>query len=293
MARSVIDCFYSGHALMVLVLASAAAGCGASYATPGGAAPMEALGVTPDARRGLTSSTIQSALDKQPLARFPTGIAVARVQAPGYRSMTSEGWGGGRYSLVTTRDAESDASMERLAKLPMVTGIAPVNRLLLPSTLNSDLELRQAAAALQADLLLVYTFETIFFKDTFLEPLSLISLGFAPNNSIKMTSTVSAVLMDTRNGYIYGVAEATEKSDGLSNSWDSERAVDRVRRGTEADAFAKLVTELETMWAGVLQRNAARTNPIQVQPYVNTQAAPAAPPPANRPPGEVYRTQGE
>ena len=58
----------------------------------------------------------------------------------------------------------------------------------------------------------------------------------------------------------------------------------------QADAFAKLIPELETMWASVLQRNAARTNPIQVQPNVNTQVAP---PPSRRPVGEVYRTQGE
>jgi hypothetical protein len=170
----------------------------------------------------------------------------------------------------------------------MVTGIAPVNRLLLPARLNSDVELRQAAASLQADLLLVYTFDTGFFKDEFLEPLSLISLGFAPNHTIKVTSTASAVLMDTRNGFIYGVAEATEKSDGLSTAWGSERAADRVRRGTEAEAFAKLVEQIEVMWSEVLKRNAARTNPVNARPGIS-QGTPAS----RQPVGEVYRTQGE
>jgi hypothetical protein len=281
-------CFYKYRAALCLLL-FALAGCGASYATPGGAAPLEALGVTPDARRGLTNSTIQSALDKQPPARFPTAVAVARVQAPGYRSMTSEGWGGGKYSLVTTRDAESEESIARLAKLPMVTGIAPVNRLLLPANLNSDLELRQAAAALQADLLLVYTFDTVFFEDTFLEPLSLISLGFAPNHTVKLTSTASAVLMDTRNGFIYGVAEATDKGDGLSSAWGSDRAVDRVRRDTEADAFGKLVDQLEVMWADVLKRNASAPALPGVHQGVNSGISSSS----QRPIGEVYRTQGE
>src|SRR3954452_12035669 len=144
--------------LALLVFAAlSAGGCAASYVTPGRGAPMEAFGVQKDAQ---TDGAIVQALGKRPLASFPAGVAVARVQAPGYRSETAESWGRGRYSIVTTRDVEADATTERIAKLPLVAGVVPINRLLLPHQLNSDLELRQAAAQLHADVLLVYTLGT-------------------------------------------------------------------------------------------------------------------------------------
>ena len=101
-------------------------------------------------------------LGKRPLANFPTGIAAVRVQAPGYQSETAESWGAGRYSIVTTRDIEKDDVIGRIAAWPLVSGVAPINRLLLPVQLNSDMELRQAAAQLHADMLLVYTLDTTF-----------------------------------------------------------------------------------------------------------------------------------
>ncbi|HEX8914789.1 MAG TPA: hypothetical protein VF796_20725, partial [Humisphaera sp.] len=167
-----------------------AGGCGAYYTPPGRAADLEAIGVKADAQ---TDGSIAGALAKQPLAAFPTGVAVARVQAPGYKSMTSEGWGSGRYSLVTTRDVEEPAQVDRLGRLPGVFGIAPLNRLLLPAELKTDLELRQAAAKLHADMLLVYTLDTTFAVDDKLLPLSVFTLGLSPNQVANVTCTASAV----------------------------------------------------------------------------------------------------
>src|SRR5580765_903990 len=103
--------------LALLIIAGlSAGGCAASYVTPGRGAPMEAFGVQKDAQ---TDGAIVQALGKRPLAAFPTGVAVARVQAPGYKSETAESWGHGRYSIVTTRDVEGNATAERLARLPL------------------------------------------------------------------------------------------------------------------------------------------------------------------------------
>lgn len=142
-------------------LALASAGC-AEYATPGRAADLQAVGVTQAIAAAGTEAGIQQQLGKRPLAALPTGIAVVRLQAPGYHSATAQGWGSGRYSIVTTRDVEPETAVQRLTKLPMVRGVAPVNRLLLPERLQSDVELRNAAAQLHADMLLVYTLDTSF-----------------------------------------------------------------------------------------------------------------------------------
>ena len=137
-------------------------GCAASYATPGRGARMQMFGATAAEQAEGTDASIQKALDKKPLASFPAAVAVARVQAAGYTSRTASGWGTGQYSVVTSRDIESTADVERLGKLHLVRGVAPLNRLVIPATLQTDYELRHAAAKMHADVLLIYTLDTTF-----------------------------------------------------------------------------------------------------------------------------------
>ena len=246
--------------LLLSFLFSLPLGCAAHYATPGRAANLQALGVN---REALTDGSIVQSLGKQPLAQFPTGIAVARVQAPGYHSETAQTWGTGAYCVVVNRDVEDLGQVARLGELRGVSGIAPVSRLLLPPELKSDVELRQAAAQLHADVLLVYTLDTTFRVQDKAAPLSVITLGLSPNQQAQVVCTASAVLMDTRNGYIYGVAEATDRGTQLASAWTSESAVDDARRRTEAAAFVKLVGELERTWAAVVQTHAAAFVPAR------------------------------
>src|SRR5687768_1452141 len=92
-------------AATLTLAAAGAAGC-ASYATPGGPADLGVMGVRPQLaadRAAQTDVTMQEKFDRKPLARFPTAVAVARVQAPGYRSRTASSYGRGAYSVVTTR----------------------------------------------------------------------------------------------------------------------------------------------------------------------------------------------
>ena len=138
----------------------------------------------------------------------------------------------------------------------MVSGIAPIGRLLLPPNLDSDQQLREAAAKLQADMLLIYTLDTTFTTEDKAAPLSVISLGLSPNQQVRVNCTASAVLMDTRNGYVYGLAEASDQKNQMTNTWQSDVAVDETRRATESAAFDKLVGDLETTWKGVVARYA-------------------------------------
>src|SRR5437762_3209270 len=142
------------RATALLIMLLLLQGC-ASYVTPGRPADLQRVGVPKTVGEASTDGLVQQALDKKPLARFPTGIAVVRVQAPGYQSNTAQGFGTGAFCVVTTRDIEKPEQIERLSKLPMVSGIAPVNRLLLTQELQSDLQLREAAAHLQAEMLLI------------------------------------------------------------------------------------------------------------------------------------------
>jgi hypothetical protein len=127
-----------------------------------------------------------------------------------------------------------------------------MNQILIQGPLNSDLPLRQAAAQLQADMLLIYTLDTIFDTENKAIPLSVISLGLSPNKQVRVTTTASALLMDTRNGFLYGLAEATAQNERFTNDWQNEVAIDETRRATETAAFEKLVGELETTWQNVV-----------------------------------------
>lgn len=244
----------------VLLLASlfAIVGC-ASYATPGGPANMGLFGASRAQQLALTDPSIQTTLSKQPLAVFPVAMAIAHVQAPGYSAWNCTSYGAGSYSVVTTRRNSDETQFQRLVNLPLVSGVSPMSRLLLPTSLASDKELRQAAASLHADLLFVYTYDTTFRTDDFASPLTLVTLGLFPSKSARVCTTASAVLLDTRNGYVYGTAECTSKPQTqLANSWTSREAVDDARVRAEAEALVGLVDEFERLWGKVLMAQAQR-----------------------------------
>ena len=240
-------------AITCLALLTWAAGCSSSYTAPGHPADFKALGMT---REQLTDSSINQALSKQPLAQFPCGIAAVRIQAPGYESKTAHAWGEGNYCVITTRDIEGN-QLDRLAKLKDISGIVTLNRLVLPSKFTSDRELRQAAADLHADMVLIYTIDTTFSLNDEAAALTVLTLGVSPNQVVHMISTASAVLLDTRDGYLYGYAEATERQDQLANSWGADATVDDARRRTEGRAFGKVVDQLEKTWVTIDKTYAA------------------------------------
>lgn len=254
-ARSIV-CKSCIGGMLATALAAAALGLGgcASYAVPGQAADFRAMGITQEQADRSTDWSIARRLDRKPLARFPSSIAVVRIQGSGYRSYTVDGYGRGRYSVVTTRDIESDEAFRRLAAMPMVNGVAPLNRLVLPEKLETEENLREAASAVQADMLLIYTFDTVFGDQNKVKPLALLSLGLLPDREAKVTSTASAALVDTRNGYVYGLAESTGRDGRITNAWNTSSAADASRRKAEQEAFDGLIGQIETMWKGVVAR---------------------------------------
>ena len=224
--------------LTALALAS---GC-VSYKTPGGAVQIS----------DLADASINELLAKEPAAQFPARLSVARIQASGYQSLGSSSYGAGRYSVVTTRDVETEEDLARLNSLPGVAGVAPLSRILLPTNLDSIRALREASARLKADILRLYTFDTSFQigEQKFL-PLNTIALGFLKNKRVTVTSTASAAFFDVRTEYLFGLAEATAQDTKQASVWSSAEAVDDLRVSTEREAFSNLVGEIENTWAEI------------------------------------------
>jgi hypothetical protein len=245
-------------------------GC-ASYATPGRGADMTLFTA---AQAQTTDGEIREAFAREPLATFPASIAVARVQAPGYRNYAGrEGYGSGKYSVVTTREVETDADFAAISGLAGVRSVAGLNRLVVPSGLTSDRELRAAAAGLRADLLLVYTFDTVFDSEQYAGAVSLVSLGLFPTKVETVKTTASAALLDTRTGFVHALAEGAGDAGQLANFWTSTDAADDARLRAEGRAFRAMVKSLVETWPGVLTANASRGAPA---PASSPAADPAA-----------------
>jgi hypothetical protein len=233
------------HSWALAAALSLASGC-ATYTTPGGGVSIEDL--------AKADTDIADLLKVEPAAAFPARVAIARVQASGYYSRSNTCYGTGRYCVVTTRDVEPEESYERLSKLPLVAGLALMNRMLLSGKLASAKDLRQAAASLKTDLLLIYSLDTGFnIENTDVGPLALLSLGFLPTKKARVTATASAALFDVRTGFVYGVAEASATEEQRGTFWSSSEAVDSARKKAEAAAFQKLIGEIEKFWADVLK----------------------------------------
>lgn len=218
------------------------AGC-TSYVPPG---PKADLGV-------FAAGDIEKGFSAKPAARFPASLAVVRTQGARYTNFYLQHVGatpreGGNYTVISVREVEEQAQLDRIAALPRLTGVTGINRLLLPDTLKTDEELRAAAARLQAELLLIYTFDTSFFDQDAAKPLSVVTLGLSPTRSITAATTVSALLIDTRTGYVRGAFEVTERAKKLGTSWGTKDSADAARRETERAAFVKLVDEFVVAW---------------------------------------------
>ena len=231
--------------LFYLIALLASTGCAVNYTTPAGGVSISSL----------TEDGIAELLKAEPASQFPARIAVARVQAPGYRSRTNNSYGSGRYSVVTVRDIEDESDFETISNLPEVADVAALNRLLILPDLNSIKDLRLSAARLKTDLLLVYTVDTAFHvESTPLGPLSLVTLGTLPNKNVFVSSTIAGVLVDVRTGFIYGASESTEREEKGANIWSTKDAIDEARIKSEKASFKSFVNGFVELWNSVVEQ---------------------------------------
>lgn len=242
------------HVLFVAATAFTIAlgsGC-AQYQVPGGGADFRALGITQDEQDALSTDTIAQELARRPAASFPAVIATVRVQDQGYRSYSNRGYNLGDVSIVTLRDVEEEGDLEGFTDLPMVRAVVPLNRLVF-GEVNDEIDLRTAASRVHADMLLLYTFDTSFRVKTTVPALGVFTLGLFPSEQARVSATASAVLLDTRTGFIYALAESSASAKQAANGWTSSDAVEDSRLRAEREAFEGMLAELRTAWSGVVE----------------------------------------
>ncbi|HEV2083184.1 MAG TPA: hypothetical protein VGR32_12145 [Brevundimonas sp.] len=230
---------------LIALAASLLAAC-STYTTPGAGVPLGSI----------VGTDVAEAMAREPAAVFPSRMAVVRVAAPGYQSYSNSAVGAGAFSVVTTRDIETDENFERLGRMPQIAAVAPVSRLLVPATLNNVADLRASAAQLRADVILIYTIDTRFRTESAeLGPLQTIALGFLPSRKAIVTATCAFMIVDVRTGFIYGTGETTAMQDQRTNVWGTENAIEAARLRAERQAFEDGLGEIEKLWASVVREH--------------------------------------
>ena len=242
--------------ILLFILSGLLVGC-ARYTTPGGPANLTKI----------NEVSVAEAFKREPASPFPVRMAVIRLQDAGYQSYSGRGYGRGQYAVLTQRDIETEADFTAIASMPQVRAVAPLNRMVFPSELKDALQIRQAAAQMRADVILMYTIGTNFWIDEAeIGPLGVITLGTLPNRKARVTSTASAMIIDTRTGYVYGLAETTAEASDMASMWRQEKAIDSARKKAEREAFDKLIPEVQRTWADIVNeyaRKPATTQSVQ------------------------------
>lgn len=179
----------------------------------------------------------------RPTVRFPARVAVARISASG------DG-----FSLEDSTQGEKKEHAAQVAALPGISGVVALNRLALKSHVDSYRELDREALKLGADLVAVYRFDSSEDVQDAFVPLTVVTLGLAPNHTHKTTTVATLMVRDARTGYIYGVMEERADSGGLTAGMDVENAVQRDKRRSRDKAMDKLMEKLPAFWSGVLAK---------------------------------------
>ena len=117
---------------------------------------------------------------------------------------------------------------------------------------KADLRLREAAAKLHADAVLILATETQATDGRIIAPLTELSLGLLPNKRYELISTALAALVDARTGYVYGTIEKSRARSGITMAWGSDDVIHRARSKVEREAMEKLFADFPAFWRGVV-----------------------------------------
>ena len=223
-----------------LLLATAAAllcsGCSSYVNSPAVTRAREAK------RAEFSDPLIARAANAKPTMHFPATIAIA-PNDHGVREYL--------------RALEAHGKLDSLNSLPQLARTVVLSPVIVGETdhehrITQDLRLREAAAKMHADAVLIVAIETQATDGSIIAPLTGLSLGLLPNRRYELISTAFAALVDTRTGYIYGTNEKSRARSGITMSWGGDDVIRRARSKVEREAMEKLFADFPSFWRGVV-----------------------------------------
>lgn len=194
-------------------------------------------------REAFSHALISRAYNAKPTMRFPAAVAVAPQGHEAVMQLRALDALGKLDSLKTLPD---------LRGLPLVSGLVESNVSHADATNVSDLRLREAAARLHADAVLLVTIETNATDGQIFAPLTVATLGLFPNNRYEIISTGLAALVDTRTGYVYGTLEKSAAKSGILMVAGSDESLEHRKQQAQREAMEKLVKEFPDFWQRIV-----------------------------------------
>ena len=191
-------------------------------------------------RAAFSDPLLARAYHAQPTMRFPATIAVVAQGSETHEQLRSLSAQGRLDTLKTLPQLASFITLSSLLYNPRLTDAKP------------DLVMREAAAKMHADAVLIVATETQATDGKIIAPLTELSLGLFPNKRYELVSTALAALVDTRTGYVYGAIEESKGRTGLTMAWGSDDVIHHARTKTEREALEKLVAAFPAFWRGVV-----------------------------------------
>ena len=193
-------------------------------------------------RAAFSEPLIERAFHAKPAIHFPATVALAS-------------------SCTSTRDhlraISANGSLDPWNFLPQLARTAIISPVLTgegssDAGAKGDLRIREAAAKLHADAVLILAMETQATDGRIIAPLTELSLGLLPNKRYELISTALAALVDTRTGYIYGTIEKSRARSGITMAWGGDDVIRRARSKVEREAMEKLFADFPAFWRGVV-----------------------------------------
>ncbi len=228
----------------------ALAGCGHAIQTTSGA---DYLSGYPEA--GLAEETaidqrVREVAAVEPTLRLPARIGLARIDNGDLSPIPAEeaeAWANAAHRLGP---AFGEFVPVNLLVAEILSPSAPARKADLAQLRDAVEKIRIAAARQHMDAVLIYqTHYTADSADTVLSIVDWTIIGafMLPGQSIEATAFASALLIDVRNGYPYGTADAVVDRDTLSTTFGRRAAGAELGGEARAAAALELVTEVEQM----------------------------------------------
>ena len=221
----------------------------ARYQTASGGAPLD--------------PRIQAAASVEPIITFPARFGLARIQ-------------NGQLTAIPPAEAELWLALaERHAALGEFVAVSPLVAAFADPEASPPRNwweaqdigrlvrtIRQGAARQHVDVVLIYTAGADTHRD--FTPLSILDITLVggvllPTRSIKAEGVASALLLDVRNGYPYGTANATSDLARLSNTYGSASRTREAGNEAALQAVANLVPEVEKMIGDLVAETVKQT----------------------------------
>jgi hypothetical protein len=224
------------------------AGCSNSYVNSPAATAHRAK-----AEADFSHPLIARAYNAKPTMRFPATIGLAPMD---------------RDAQAPLRALDANGKLDAFKALPQIRNVVNVSSILIadggglcgpdgrpiPMWNKSDFVLREAAARLHCDAVLLLKIDTSVTDGKVFAPLSLVTLGLFPNDRTEVISTALAALVDTRTGYVYATAERSAGKTCHAISWDDDTR-DRTMRLANQKAMEKLFADFPALWSGVVAKH--------------------------------------